>query len=194
MKLGITGNPGVGKHTIAEKFSKIIGLSSIIDINKIILENKIFTEYKDGKQEIDQDRIKLTLQKKLQEHCKKNEIVILVGHLLPYVIEPKNIDSIIILRKSPYSLMNVFKERRYSLKKSKENAASEILGICFYDTLNLFTEKKILGEIDTTSQSTDHIVQKIIKLLKNKEKKIVGDIDWFELICKKNDWKYFFEY
>ncbi|MGD1834570.1 MAG: AAA family ATPase [Nitrososphaeraceae archaeon] len=195
MNLGITGNPGVGKHTIAEKFSKeITELSCIIDINKIIINNKLFTRYKNGEQEIDLDEIKLILRRKLQENYKKYEFIIVVGHLLPYVIDPKDIDFIIILRKSPYSLMDVFKERKYSLKKSKENVASEILGICSYDTIKAFTDKKILGEIDTTSQTTHNVVQKIIKLLKNKEKETVGEIDWFEVIYKKNDWKYFFEY
>ncbi|MGD1839246.1 MAG: AAA family ATPase [Nitrososphaeraceae archaeon] len=195
MNLGITGNPGVGKHTIAEKFSKeITELSCIIDINKIIINNKLFTRYKNGEQEIDLDEIKLILRRKLQENYKKYEFIIVIGHLLPYVIDPKDIDFIIILRKSPYSLMDVFKERKYSLKKSKENVASEILGICSYDTIKAFTDKKILGEIDTTSQTTHNVVQKIIKLLKNKEKETVGEIDWFEVIYKKNDWKYFFEY
>jgi broad-specificity NMP kinase len=42
IRIGITGNPGVGKHTIADLLSKKIKNSKIIDINKIIISNQAF--------------------------------------------------------------------------------------------------------------------------------------------------------
>ena len=43
-RIGITGNPGVGKHTVTDLLSKKIKNSKIIDINKIIifLYNKVY--------------------------------------------------------------------------------------------------------------------------------------------------------
>ena len=193
MIIGITGNPGVGKHTIAENLKKITKTSVIIDINKLIIDNKIFANSNSIEQEIDLFKAKSALRSKLQENCKKRKIVIIVGHLLPYIVDPLDIDLVVVLRKSPYKLMSIFNDRGYSLKKSKENAASEILGICFYDALTVFTEKKIVAEIDTTSQTPMKIVQKIMELLYTKKQNI-ENIDWMELIHKKNDLKYFFEY
>jgi len=40
IRIGITGNPGVGKHTIADLLSKKLKNSIIIDINKIILSSQ----------------------------------------------------------------------------------------------------------------------------------------------------------
>ena len=41
MVLIITGNPGVGKHTIAKSVSKKLK-REIVDINKIALDSKLF--------------------------------------------------------------------------------------------------------------------------------------------------------
>ncbi|MGE5862947.1 MAG: hypothetical protein ACM31H_04175 [Nitrososphaerales archaeon] len=39
-RIGITGNPGVGKHTVTDLLFKKIKNSKIIDINKIIITNQ----------------------------------------------------------------------------------------------------------------------------------------------------------
>ncbi len=41
-RIGITGNPGVGKHTVTDLLSKKIKNSKIIDINKLIISNQAF--------------------------------------------------------------------------------------------------------------------------------------------------------
>ena len=39
---------------------------------------------------------------------------IVVGHLAPYVLEKNQVKIIIILRRNPYDLESVYKERSYS--------------------------------------------------------------------------------
>lgn len=47
-KIGITGNPGVGKHTVSKLLSKKMNLS-IVDINQIIISNNTFITKNDFK-------------------------------------------------------------------------------------------------------------------------------------------------
>ena len=183
MAIIITGNPGVGKHTIAKSLSKALN-HRVVDINKIALDSKIY-EKKDESNDVDVRKLKTILKNKI----KKDSIV--VGHLAPYVITKKQISKAIILRKNPYKLLPIYKKRKYSTKKIAENVGSEILGIIAYDAIKKFGKNKC-HQIDTTSKT----VSKITKTAKNIiEDKFDSDaVDWLTLISNKNDLKKFFSY
>lgn len=183
MGIIITGNPGVGKHTIAKKLSKMLNYN-ILDINKIALDSKNFEKI-DGSYDIDVRKLK----KKLKNKIKKDSIV--VGHLAPYVLTKKQITKAIILRKNPYRLTPVYKKRKYSTKKIAENVGSEILGIIAYDTIKKFGNNKCY-QINTTSKTVSQIVKMIINIINGKSENDV--IDWLTLISNKNDLKKFFSY
>ena len=178
-RIGITGNPGVGKHTVTDLLSKKIKNSKIIDINKIIISNKAFNL------ETFEADLKKTRSFLLRELI-NNDNVIIVGHLLPYIIKRNELDFIAILRRSPYSLIEVYKKRKYCNKKIHENIICEILGICFYDTLKVFGKKKI-SEIDTTYDNPEESVKKIIYNYDYKSKRQIGLVDWLDLIYKNGD-------
>ena len=57
MNLVITGNPGVGKHTIAELFLKHDTSYQILDINRFAIENG-FGEKINGDIEVDTTKLK----------------------------------------------------------------------------------------------------------------------------------------
>lgn len=179
-RIGITGNPGVGKHTVTDLLSKKIKNSKIIDINKIIISNQAFNL------ETFEADLKKTRSFLLKELINDNDNVIIVGHLLPYIIKRNELDFITILRRSPYSLIEIYKKRKYSNKKIHENIISEILGICFYDNLKVFGKKKI-SEIDTTFDDPEESVKKIIYNYDYKSKRQIGVVDWLDLIYKNGD-------
>lgn len=183
MGIIITGNPGVGKHTIAKKLSKNLNYK-ILDINKIALDSKIF-EKKDGAYDIDVRKLKKILKNKI----KKESIV--VGHLAPYVVTKKQITKAIILRKNPYKLTPIYKKRKYSTKKIAENEGSEILGVIAYDTIKKFGKNKCF-QIDTTSKTVSKITKMITNIINGKSES--DEIDWLTLISNKNDLKKFFSY
>jgi len=83
-------------------------------------------------------------------------------------------------------LIDVYEKRKYSKKKLQENILSEILGICFYDTLKVFGKLKI-SEIDTTSNDTEELVKKIICNYDHKSKRQIGLVDWLDVIYKNGD-------
>ena len=180
----ITGNPGVGKHTIAKHIAKNLSLD-LIDINKIAVENGVFVREKET---LDVDI--RALQKLLCKEITRNSLI--VGHLAPYVIPRKKVRIAIALRKNPYKLISVYKKRKYSRQKTIENLGSEILGITFYDTLKQFGPDKTY-QIDTSFRSVSEVVKKIENLFV-KGKFQEDRIDWLDLISKKGDLKRFFSY
>jgi adenylate kinase len=179
--LVITGNPGVGKHTITKKMSEKLGLP-VLDLNQIAIQNKI---YKKSGSTLDVDVKKLA--KIIKKLAKKNSII--VGHLAPYVLDKAQVSTAIILRKNPYKLIPIYKKRKYSQKKIIENVGSEILGIIEYDTVASFGMKKTF-QINTTNLSQGQISSKIGLILKRKFK---GDkIDWLDMVASKGDLPRFF--
>jgi len=180
MSLVVTGNPGVGKHTISKNLANTLQYD-LIDINTEAIKSGLFKKTKDA---LDVDVSKL--KKVLKAKVKKRTLV--VGHLAPYVLTKSQISNAIILRRSPYDLISVYKKRRYSMRKMQENLQAEILGVVAYDTLAKFGQKCI--QIDCTSKSIHQVVRKIKKALAgNVESEFV---DWLSLVVEKKDLKKFF--
>lgn len=181
MTIVITGNPGVGKHTVAKQLSRKLA-QPIVDLNQIAIESKVF-EKRNSTLDVDVDKLTKIMKKLVQ----KNSII--VGHLAPYVLSKSQVDHVIILRKNPYKIIPIYKKRKYTQKKIIENVGSEILGIIEYDTITRFGMKKTF-QINVTGLSTHQITNKIGLISKHKFK---GDkVDWLELVANKGDLAKFF--
>ena len=180
----ITGNPGVGKHTVAKLLAKKLGLD-LIDINQVAVKEGVFEE-SEGDLDVDVKKLKKILGKMIT----KNSLV--VGHLTPYVISRKQVKIAVVLRRDPYKLISVYKKRKYSHQKAMENLGSEVLGVTYYDSINEFGSDRTF-QLNTTDKSVSAIVKKIEDLFVNgvfQEDKV----DWLGLISEKNDLKRFFPY
>ena len=180
MSIVITGNPGVGKHTITKKISEILNFP-IVDINIVAKDSDLF-EKNENTNDIDtQNLAKILREKKLNEK-------IIVGHLAPYVLEKNQVKIIIILRRNPYDLESVYKERNYSEIKIKENTGSEILGIITHDTIEKFEEKAF--QIDVSKKNIQQVVEKVLEIISKKEGN--EEVDSLNLVTKNNDLEKFF--
>ena len=180
MSIVITGNPGVGKHTITEKIADILELS-IVDINKIAKDSGLFEKNEDTN-DVDIEKLKKILEQKISE---KN---IIVGHLAPYVLHKNKIKIMIVLRRNPYDLISVYKKRKYSDKKIKENTGSEVLGIIAHDAISKFQEK--VFQINISKKTIPETVEKTINLISSNKGN--EEVDWLELVRKNNDLGKFF--
>ena len=180
MSIVITGNPGVGKHTITEEIAEKLELP-ILDINSIAKDAGLFEKNKDT-YDVDTAKLEKILEQKISE--KK----VIVGHLAPYVLDKNKVKIVIVLRRDPYDLISVYKERRYTDEKSKENLGSEVLGIIAHDTRSKFQEKAF--QINTSGKSIREVVEKVMTLISSNEGN--EEVDWLDLITKKNDLKKFF--
>ncbi len=175
----ITGNPGVGKHTITKLLAKKLGYS-ILDINQIAIENRV---YQKSGSTLDVNTKKL---EKIMKRLVKPDVIV-VGHLAPYVISRSQVKFAIILRKNPYKLIPIYKKRKYSQKKLYDNVGSEILGITAYDARTKFGKKAL--QVDATGLSAAKLLKKILYTMKTKKQ---DKVDWLDLISKKGDLVKFF--
>ncbi len=180
MSIVITGNPGVGKHTITQEIAEKLELP-IIDINSIAKDAGLFEKNKDT-YDVDTAKLEKILEEKISE--KK----MIVGHLAPYVLDKNKVKIVIVLRRNPYDLISVYKERKYTDKKSKENLGSEVLGIIAHDAISKFQEKAF--QINTSGKSIQEIVEKVMTMISSN----IGneEVDWLDLVTKNNDLKKFF--
>jgi adenylate kinase len=188
----ITGNPGVGKHTCAKFVSEKLGKAKLIDINRVILSNNAVTLPSSAVNGIGEIDVKKTGKLILEEIKKTNDVVI-VGHLAPYVLKTTGIDLVAVLRRSPYLLAKIFRQRKYTPMKMKENIAAEILGITLYDSVETFGKERV-AELDTTGKTPQGIAKDIVSKLQNKSRKQIGIIDWLSLVYEKGDAQKFLEY
>ena len=182
MSIVITGNPGVGKHTIANQVSKHLGLP-IIDINNIAKDSKLFEKNKDTN-DVDVMELKKIIKKKISKPC------LIVGHLAPYVLSSEQVKKIIVLRRNPYDLISVYKKRAYSNEKTRENTGSEILGIIAHDSINQFGVN--VFQVDVTTKSILEVTDKVLNIIDGKNSS--EDVDWLDLVTKRDDLKKFFAY
>jgi len=180
MSIVITGNPGVGKHTISKEVAKNLELD-ILDINKIAKDEGLF--------EKNQDTNNIDTKKLGKIFCEKNlEKNIIVGHLAPYVLDLQQVKIMIVLRRNPYDLITVYKDRGYSDGKSIENTGSEVLGVIAHDAKSKFKDK--VFQIDSSGKTIEDVVKKVMSVISN----FTGneDVDWLDLVTKNNDLKKFF--
>ena len=119
-----------------------------------------------------------------------NKLVI-IGHLAPYVLDKSDIDLVIILRKNPYDLVEIYKKRNYQDSKIKQNTGSEILGVIANDSITSFGKEKSY-EINATNKTPKIILEEIQNIINNQKG---GDIvDWLRLVEEKNEINKFFDY
>ena len=180
MSIVITGNPGVGKHTITKKISEILNFP-IVDINIVAKDLELYEKNKNTNDVDTQKLAKILGERKLDEK-------IVVGHLAPYVLEKNQVKIIIILRRNPYDLESVYKERNYSEIKIKENTGSEILGIITHDTIEKFEEK--VFQVNVSQKKIQTVVNEVLEIISKEEGG--EEVDWLNLVTKNNDLEKFF--
>jgi len=180
MSIVITGNPGVGKHTITQQIAEIMKLS-IIDINKIAKDSGLF-EQNDNTNDVDTEELEKILKQKTSDKD------IIVGHLAPYVLEKNQVKIMIVLRRSPYDLIPVYNDRKYSEKKIRENTGSEILGIIANDAISRFQEKTF--QVNVSGKTISGVVKNVMSVIMKSEGN--EEVDWLELVRTNNDLGKFF--
>jgi adenylate kinase len=182
----ITGNPGVGKHTISKMVAKKLSLD-LVDINTVAITNNAVKSKDRSGYVVDLQKLSLLMRKYV------NRRSLMVGHLAPYVLKKGDACMVAVIRRSPYELERVYKKRGYNARKRADNLESEIIGVCLYDAIKKFGKNKV-AEFDNTTMKPEVVADKIINAFKGKTGYVLGKVDWLSLIAANNDMQRFFEY
>ena len=97
--LVLTGNPGVGKHTISKKLAEILDYE-IIDVNKEAV--KVGMQKQSDSIDVDVEKTQKMLKDKISDKS------LIVGHLAPFVVSKELVSKVIVLRKNPYDLIQIY--------------------------------------------------------------------------------------
>jgi adenylate kinase len=68
-------------------------------------------------------------------------------------------------------------EKGFQGSKMKENLAAEILDVCLIDAVANVGEKKVC-EVDTTGQTVEATVKRVLSIIKGGNPCYVGIVDW----------------
>ncbi|MCD6243330.1 adenylate kinase family protein [Candidatus Bathyarchaeota archaeon] len=171
----ITGTPCVGKTSVSKELSTKINALHI-DLAELVKKERLYSE-------VDQERGSLVadmekVSKRVEEIVEKSKIdVVIDGHYSVYIVNPKNIDFVFVLRKNPKKLKTLMEKRGYSGKKLWENLAAEILDVCLSEAIEICGENRVC-EIDTTEKTVEEVVNEVLRIIEGKNKCRVGIVDW----------------
>jgi adenylate kinase len=149
MIIALSGTPGTGKHTLAERLAKIRGYN-IIDLGKALTDGK--TE-----KDVTIDEINTAFQR-----LKKDNSIV-VSHL-SHFITSKSIKLTIILRTDPVILIKRLEKRGYNKSKIYDNAMFEAID---GTTIEATISGKRTFQIDN-SKNLEKTVKKVINVINGK--------------------------
>jgi len=192
----ISGTPGCGKTSVANKLSKFIDTKTI-SLNELAVSGDFSFDYdSERKTYIVDFQIFLPYVIKIIKKIKVNNprFLIIESHFSD-IIPNKYIDYVFILRCDPDELAKRLKKKNYDLNKITENVQSEILGNC----VNYLVQKKIkspIYEIDTTNINIESVAKTINDIIFAKidvENYYLGKIDWLEKLFQEDRLVGFFD-
>ena len=173
MNIIVTGTPGVGKTSIAEKLALTLNLQ-YVNLHEEIVKTGL-VKYNDefGSYEIiNVNEVIEILNSKIIDNCVIETIVF-------NVLKLERINWIVVLRLHPKELLRRLVERGWKKIKIYNNVFSEILDVVLQEVLKTFSKDKVI-EIDTTGKSTDEVVSEIIKYI-SEGKSRFGVVDWLSI-------------
>lgn len=182
----ITGNPGVGKHTIAKMVAKRLDLK-LIDINTVAIKNRAIIAKDEISYLVDLKKLTRVIRSEITKNC------LVVGHLAPYILRKQAPRLVIVVRRSPYELRRVYVRRGYHEQKVMDNISSEIIGMLMFDAVKKFGKDKVV-EVDSTGKKPNQVAGEAVSIIKGRSKGSAGNIDWLSLVANRGDLQKFFEY
>ena len=166
--LGITGTPGTGKKTVAPVVARGLGVGCV-SLNEIARDRGVVGK---GAQEGDVDPREL--RRWVARDVSPPALV--YGHLLPYVLPPRSVARVVVLRCEPGVLKERLTRRGYPPGKVTQNVEAELIGVVSADAYERFGPGKT-AEADTSAAKPGETAKEVEALLRG-PRRGRGRIDW----------------
>ncbi|MFW5949171.1 MAG: adenylate kinase family protein [Halolamina sp.] len=164
-RVALTGTPGTGKTTVADRVGDQLGIE-VHHLNDLIREEGLH----EGE---DEQRGSLVADfNAVREHL-GDWSGLLDSHLAQYF----EADAAIVLRCHPDDLEARLTERGEPEAKATENAESEALDIVLSETVQAFGEANVY-EIDTSDRPIEAVVDDVIAVLCGEREPSAGTVDF----------------
>jgi len=171
----VTGAPGVGKTTVANKLASQLD-ARYIGITELVKKENLIIGIDEERETLVADTKKTA--KRVQNIISETEAnIIIEGHYVVDVVSKKDVNIVFVLRRNPQELKKVLEKREYPKKKVWENLAAEILDVCLCDALSACGADKVC-EIDVSGKTVETVVEEIILVLEKKQECKIGTVDW----------------
>ncbi|MDV3277413.1 MAG: adenylate kinase family protein [Nitrososphaerales archaeon] len=166
--LGITGTPGTGKKSVAPLVSAKLGLPCL-SLNELASSGR---SGRAGAREFDVDTalLRRVLLKAARGPC------VVHGHLVPDVLQKRDVDMVVVLRCDPAVLKMRLRARGCPPAKVAANVEAELIGLVSASSITRFGRSTVL-EFDTTSTDAHEAAQSVARLLKRTIRP-APPIDW----------------
>lgn len=161
MIVALTGTPGTGKTSVANKLEGF----KTLDLTEFVKRHELG---KNGESEFEVDIGEM--REKLEDEIDQDEDIVIEGHLAHHFPA----DYCVVLRCAPEELEKRLQKRDYSDEKINENIESEMLDIILTEAVAV---RENVIEIDTTGRDLMETTQRIKEKLRNDETGY-GKIDW----------------
>ena len=163
--IGVTGSPGTGKKSISPLLAAALGLECL-GVNDLARELRSLGRRAGG---VDVDLLRDRIPQRVHGPA------LLYGHLLPYVLDRKSVQKVVVLRCTPGVLKKRLARRGYPARKVEENVEAELIGVVSADAYGAFGDSKTF-EFDTTRSTPSEAAERIVGLMR--KGRPAPRIDW----------------
>jgi adenylate kinase len=103
--------------------------------------------------------------------------VIIEGHYASDVTPRTLVSYAFVLRRDPEDLQVKLKEKGFNESKILENVTSELLDVCFSNTVKNYGAA-LVNEIDVTFMTVDEVIKEVLTILSGKKRVEEENVDW----------------
>jgi len=164
--IGITGTPGTGKKSVAPLVASVLGLG-LVSLPRLPGDAM---SHETDESEIDTAKALRDTQRSPPGN------VVAYGHLLPYILPPRLVERIVVLRCDPMVLKGRLSRRGYSSRKIMDNVEAELIGVIATDAVSAFGRERTF-ELDTTTSSPVSAAKSVVRLVRG-PRTAPHRIDW----------------
>jgi adenylate kinase len=175
VRVVLTGTPGTGKTTAAERLPY-----EVVHLNAVIEREGLWTE-RDAERDslvVDLDGLRAWVDDTVGSTDDGDEEVVVLESHLAHLLDA---DRVVVLRCRPDVLEARLRERGESAEKASENAESEALDVILTEAVDVHGSERVY-EIDTTDRSPEAVAAEVEAVVAGDRDPSAGGVDFLDYL------------